>query len=179
MTPPVLITDRLRLRRWSDADRAPFAELNADPVVMEHFPSTLTTEQSNAFVDRIETTFDEQGLGLWVVEVAATASFAGYAGLWPATFEAHFTPATEIGWRFAKEFWGNGYATEAARAVLDDGFARLGLEEIVSFTATTNRPSWRVMERIGMQHDPADDFDHPALGAGHRLERHVMYRISR
>lgn len=179
MTPTELITDRLRLRRWIDADRAPFAALNADPVVMEHFASTLTTEQCNAFVDRVETTFDEQGLGFWAVEVTESASFAGFVGLWPVRFDAHFTPAIEIGWRLDKPFWGNGYATEAARAALDDGFERVGLQEIVSFTATTNKPSQRVMERIGMQHDPAGDFDHPALEPGHRLERHVLYRISR
>ncbi len=139
----------------------------------------LTTEQSNAFVDRVETTFDEQGIGFWAVEVIETASFAGFVGLWPASFDAHFTPAIEIGWRLAKQFWGHGYATEAARASVADGFERVGLEEIVSFTATTNQPSQRLMERIGMQHDPADDFDHPALEPGHRLERHVLYRLSR
>jgi RimJ/RimL family protein N-acetyltransferase len=174
-----LSTKRLRLHRWTDDDRAAFAELNADPVVMEHFPSMLTVEQSNAFVDRAEASFEERGFGLWAVEVIETATFAGYVGLWPATFEAHFTPAIEIGWRFAKEFWGKGYATEAARAVLADGFERVGLDEIVSFAATVNERSWRVMERIGMTRDPADDFDHPTLDPGHRLERHVLYRISR
>lgn len=178
MTPIELRTDRLRLHRWTDADRAAFAVLNADPVVMEHFPSMLTVEQSNAFVDRAEASFEEQGVGLWAVEVIETSAFAGYVGLWPATFEAHFTPAMEIGWRLAKEFWGNGYATEGARAVLADGFERIGLEEIVSFAASVNEPSWRVMERIGMTHDPADDFDHPTLEPGHRLERHVLYRIT-
>jgi RimJ/RimL family protein N-acetyltransferase len=146
---------------------------------MEHFPSMLTIEQSNAFVDRAEASFEQIGLGLWAVEVIETAAFAGYVGLWPATFEAHFTPAMEIGWRLAQEFWGKGYATEAARAVLADGFERVGLDEIVSFAATVNERSWRVMERIGMTHDPADDFDHPTLEPGHRLERHVLYRISR
>ena len=178
MAPSELLSDRLRLRRWRGTDRAPFAALNADPVVMEHFPAMLTAEQSNAFIDRIETTFEEQALGLWAVEVVETAAFAGYIGLWPATFEAHFTPAMEIGWRLAKEFWGQGYATEGARAALADGFERVGLDEVVSFTSTTNEPSWRVMERIGMTRDSADDFDHPTLEHGHRLERHVLYRIS-
>ncbi len=178
MAPTELLSDRLRLRRWRNTDRAPFAALNADPVVMEHFPAMLTAEQSNAFIDRIETTFEERTLGLWAVEVVETSAFAGYIGLWPATFEAHFTPAMEIGWRLAEEFWGQGYATEGARAVLADGFERVGLDEIVSFTATTNEPSWRVMERIGMTHDSADDFDHPTLEPGHRLKRHVLYRIS-
>jgi RimJ/RimL family protein N-acetyltransferase len=179
VTPLELRTDRLRLHRWTDADRVAFAALNADPVVMEHFPSTLTLEQSNAVVDRAEAAFEKQGLGLWAVEVTESSLFAGYIGLWQATFEAHFTPAIEIGWRFAKEFWGNGYATEGARVVLADGFERLGVDEIVSFTATVNERSWRVMERIGMTHDPADDFDHPTLEPGHRLERHVLYRINR
>ena len=179
MAPSELSTDRLRLHRWTDTDRAAFAALNADPVVMEHFPSMLTIEQSNSFVDRAEALFEERGFGLWAVEVIETATFAGCVGLWRATFEAHFTPAVEIGWRFAKEFWGKGYATEAARAVLADGFERVGLDEIVSFAATVNERSWRVMERIGMTHDPADDFDHPTLEPGHCLERHVLYRISR
>ncbi len=133
MTPLELRTDRLRLHRWTDADRVAFAALNADPVVMEHFPSTLTLEQSNAVVDRAEAAFEKQGLGLWAVEVTESSLFAGYIGLWQATFEAHFTPAIEIGWRFAKEFWGNGYATEGARVVLADGFERLGAAEMAVF----------------------------------------------
>ena len=107
----------------------------------------------------------------------ATGTFAGYVGLWPATFDAPFTPAVEVGWRLARAHWGHGYATEAARASVADGFDRLQLDEILSFTATINHRSRRVMERLGMTHDPRDDFDHPALPPGHRLERHVLYRL--
>jgi RimJ/RimL family protein N-acetyltransferase len=177
VAPTELRTDRLRLRRWRDSDLAPFAVLNADPAVMEFFPTPLTRRESDAMVERIEGTFDARGFGLWAVEEVATGSFAGYVGLWPATFDAPFTPATEVGWRLAQAYWGQGYATEAARAAAADGFERLGLAEIVSFTAAINRRSRRVMEKLGMTHDAADDFDHPALPREHRLRRHVLYRL--
>ncbi|HEX2576804.1 MAG TPA: GNAT family N-acetyltransferase [Aquihabitans sp.] len=176
MAGPALRTDRLVLRRWEQADRTPFAELNADPAVMADLPRLLSRAESDDMVDRIEATFEARGFGLFAVEVASTGAFAGFTGLWPATFEAHFTPAVEVGWRLARWSWGNGYATEAARAALDDGFSRLGLDEVVSFTAAVNRRSQRVMEKLGMRRDPADDFDHPSLPPGHRLERHVLYR---
>jgi len=151
--------------------------MNADPVVMEYYPSILARSESDAFVDRIEDHFDHEGFGLWAVEVTDTSEFAGYVGLWPATFEAHFTPAVEIGWRLRREVWGHGYATEAACAVLDDGFHRLGIDEIVSFTATINRPSRNVMAKLGMRHVPADNFDHPNVEASSPLRRHVLYRL--
>ncbi|HXH58702.1 GNAT family N-acetyltransferase [Iamia sp.] len=179
VVPEELRTGRLRLRRWRDADLEPFAALNADPVVMEHFPAPLTREQSDAMVARIEETFGREEYGLWAVEVGATGAFAGFVGLWPATFNASFTPAVEIGYRLAREHWGEGYASEAARAALADGFERLGRAEIVSFTAVVNVPSQRVMEKLGMTHDPDDDFDHPALPPGHRLRRHALYSLAR
>jgi RimJ/RimL family protein N-acetyltransferase len=153
--------------------------LNADPRVMEHFPAPLSSEESDALVARIEAHFDQRGFGLWAVEVPDVAPFVGFVGLSVPRFEAHFTPCVEIGWRLAAEHWGKGYATEGARAVLAFGFETLALAEIVSFTTTGNVPSRRVMEKIGMTHDPADDFDHPALPAGHPLRRHVLYRIAR
>jgi RimJ/RimL family protein N-acetyltransferase len=146
---------------------------------MEHFPSALDREESDALVDRIEGQFDALGYGLWAIEVPGVAEFIGYTGLALHTFEARFTPAVEIGWRLARDHWGRGYATEAARAAAADGFDRVGLDEIVSFTSTLNRRSIRVMERIGMTHDPADDFDHPRFPAGHHLRRHVLYRLKR
>ena len=174
--PLELRTERLVLRRWRDADREPFAALNADPVVMEHFPSTLTRDQSDELVDRIAACFDDRGYGLWALEVAGTGAFVGYTGLWPAAFEAHFTPAVEVGWRLARAAWGHGYATEAARASLADGFTRLELDEIVSFTTTANVRSQRVMQKLGLTRDPAEDFDHPRLPEGSPLRRHVLYR---
>lgn len=184
-TPTSLRTERLVLRRWRDDDLAPFAALNADPAVMEFLPAPLSRAESDAMAARIEATFDERGVGLWAVEVAggaaagpAAGSFAGFVGLWPTSFDAHFTPAVEVGWRLARTHWGRGYATEAARTALADGFDRLALPEIVSFTALVNRRSARVMARLGMSHDPGEDFDHPRLPPGHRLRRHVLYRLA-
>ena len=172
-------TERLLLRRWRDADREPFAALNADPRVMELFPAALSRAESDAFVDRNEAAFEARGFGLWAVEVVDGGRFAGFVGLWVPSFEAHFTPAVEIGWRLAHEHWGHGYATEAARAAIAYGFDEVGLDEIVSFTTPANERSWRVMERLGMTHDPADDFDHPQVPVGHPLRRHVLYRLRR
>lgn len=165
------------LRRWREDDKEPFAALNADPVVMEHFPATLSREDSDALAERIEAGFDEHGFGLWAVE--ADGEFIGFTGLSVPRFTAPFTPCVEIGWRLARSAWGRGYATEAARASLEDGFGRAGLTEVISFTAVQNVRSQAVMGRLGMTHDPADDFDHPALPAGHPLRRHVLYRIRR
>ena len=174
-----LRTNRLCLRRWCATDRQPFAALNADPRVMEYFPALLPREQSDALAARIEGHFERHGFGLWAVEIVDIAPFAGFIGLSVPHFEAHFTPCVEIGWRLAAGYWGCGYATEGARAVLAFGFEQLRLAEIVSFTVTHNLRSRRVMERLGMTRNPADDFDHPALPEGHPLRRHVLYRIAR
>jgi RimJ/RimL family protein N-acetyltransferase len=176
---PTIRTPRLHLRAWRDEDLAPFAELNGDPQVMEFFPKTLDRAESEAMVARIRAHFERRGFGSWAVEVPGVADFIGFVGLAVPGFEAHFTPCVEIGWRLARAHWGHGYATEAARAVLDLGFRSLGLEEIVSFTTTANLRSRAVMERIGMTRSPADDFDHPALPEGHLLRRHVLYRARR
>ena len=178
-TPPYLHTDRLALRRWRPTDKEPFAHLNADPEVMEYFPSTLDRTQSDAFADRIEAGFDQRGYGLWAVEIPGQAEFIGFVGLALHDFPAHFTPAVEIGWRLSRDYWGSGFATEAARIAIADGFERVGLSEIVSFTAMVNLRSVAVMQRLGMTHDPSDDFDHPRLPVGHHLRRHVLYRLGR
>lgn len=172
-------TDRLRLRRWVAADATPFAAMNADPQVVQYLSDAMTREASDAMVVRIRAHFEQYGFGLWAVEVPGVTQFAGYVGLSVPQFEAHFTPCVEIAWRLGSNWWGNGYATEGARAVLAFGFDTLELTEIVSFTVATHWRSRRVMERIGMTHDPKDDFDHPNLPAGHPLRRHVLYRISR
>jgi RimJ/RimL family protein N-acetyltransferase len=175
---PVLATQRLLLRGWREEDLEPFAALNADPRVMEHFPSTMTREQSDAFVlEHIVPHFAERGFGLWAVEAPSVAPFTGFVGLNVPTFEAHFTPCVEIGWRLASAFWGKGYATEAARLALAFGFEEAGLDEIVSFTVPANRRSVAVMERLGMGFD--GEFDHPRLAEGHPLRRHVLYRLER
>jgi RimJ/RimL family protein N-acetyltransferase len=172
-------TERLHLRRWRYFDRADFAAINADPEVMEHFVAPLTEVESDALVDRIRAQFDELGYGLWALEVRGQGEFIGFTGLALQTFEAPFTPAVEVGWRLARSAWGKGYAIEAARAAVADGFERVGLAEIVSMTATTNRRSQAVMERLGMTHDPTDDFEHPKVPEGHRIRPHVLYRLTR
>jgi ribosomal-protein-alanine N-acetyltransferase len=173
-----LTTARLQLRRWTDADRAPFADLNADPRVMEHLSRRLSRAESDELVDRIEAEFAARGFGLWAVEVRDSGMLAGFVGLHVPGFDAHFTPAVEIGWRLAHAAWGHGYATEAARAVLDLAFGSAGLAEVVSMTTPANLRSQRVMQRLGMHRDPADDFDHPSFPDGHRLRRHILYRIT-
>jgi RimJ/RimL family protein N-acetyltransferase len=173
-----LRTPRLILRQWQASDLEPFAELNADPEVMRFFPARHTREQSDAFAERARQGIEERGWGLWAVEVTDSGRFIGFVGLAEPGFEAHFTPAVEVGWRLARESWGNGYATEAARAAVAFGFDELKLDEIVSFTAVINERSRRVMERLGMTHAPSDDFDHPSVGDG-PLRRHVLYRLPR
>jgi ribosomal-protein-alanine N-acetyltransferase len=174
----MLKTERLVLRRWRDSDREPFAAINADPEVMEHFPATLTPDESDAAIDRIEAFFEERGFGLWALEIAETGQFIGFTGLSVPGFEAQFTPAVEIGWRLTRSSWGHGYASEAARRALTFAFDDLDLAEVVSFTSHTNLRSQMVMKRIGMINDPADDFDHPVLDEGHPLRRHVLWRIT-
>lgn len=173
-------TERLLMRRWRDEDREPFAALNADPAVMEHMGGLMTRERSDAFIDRIEARWDERGWGLWAIEVPTVAPFVGYVGLWPADYVTG-DPMVEVGWRLAREHWGHGYVTEAAREALRFGFEDVGLDEIVSFTVPQNERSWRVMERIGLRRDAAADFDHPNVDATAypQLVRHVFYRLRR
>lgn len=167
---------RIRLRAWRDEDLDPFAALNADPAVMEFLPRTLSREESAQMIARLQATLEARGWGLWAVDLDGRC--IGFAGLAVPGFEAHFTPCVEIGWRLARAAWGRGYATEAARLAAAYGFETLGLAAIVSFTAVANRRSRRVMEKLGMQHRPEDDFDHPRL-PGHRLQRHALYRLTR
>jgi RimJ/RimL family protein N-acetyltransferase len=177
-SPSELRTARLLLRRWRETDHAPFAALNADPMVMEYFPDRLTRAESDDLIARIEAGFATRGYGLWALEVRATDEFVGFTGLAVPSFNAHFTPAVEVGWRLARSAWGKGYATEAGLASIAFGFRDAGLDEIVSFTSAANVRSRSVMERIGMTHDQADDFDHPELEETDPLRPHVLYRIS-
>lgn len=174
-----LTTERLCLRAWREADRAPFAALNADPEVMQFFVAPFTREQSDALIERIEAHVRERDFGLWAVELRAERRFLGFVGLAATTFPAPFTPCVEIGWRLARDAWGHGYASEAARAALRFGFETLAPAEIVAYTVPNNLRSRRVMERIGMQRDEHGDFDHPLVPDAHRLRRHVLYRLSR
>ena len=172
-----ILTERLLLRRWRDEDRLPFSKINADPRVMEFMPACLSPVESDALIARIEDHFDVNGFGPFAVELLESKSLVGFVGLFIPSFEAHFMPAVEIGWRLAADQWRRGLACEGARAVLRQGFETLGLDSVVSFTVPANLRSRRVMEKIGMTHDPADDFDHPKLLEGHTLRRHVLYRL--
>lgn len=174
---PALTTERLLLRPWRDDDLAAFAAMNGDPEVMRFFPATLGRAESDELASRIRASLAARGFGNWAVEVPGVIPFAGFVGLSVPRFDAPFMPCVEIGWRLARACWGKGYATEAARAALAFGFGTLKLAEIVSFTVVANLPSRRVMERLGMRHDPSGDFDHPALADGHPLRRHVLYRL--
>lgn len=170
-------TERLTLRPWQSSDLQPFAELNACARVCELLPKPLTAAESDALAERIMAHFHEHGFGLFAVELKSSGEFIGFNGLSIPTFDAHFMPAVEIGWRLAHRHWGRGYATEAAKAALAHAFQTLRLPEIVSFTVPENTRSRRVMEKIGLHHDARDDFDHPGLPDGHRLKRHVLYRL--
>lgn len=145
---------------------------------MEFFPSPLDRSQSDALAARIALHFEAHGFGLWALEIRGGAPFAGFVGLSIPVFEAHFTPCVEIGWRLARESWGGGYATEAARLALEFGFSSCALSEIVSFTSRLNLRSIRVMEKLTMTHEPLEDFDHPALPDGDPLRAHVLYRAA-
>jgi RimJ/RimL family protein N-acetyltransferase len=171
----VIRTARLVLREWRDADRDDWAAMNADPEVMEFFPATLDRARADAAFDRLSAGVATRGWGLWAVE--HEGRFLGFTGLNPVGFEAAFTPATEIGWRLRRDVWGLGLATEAARAVVAYAFDDLGIPQLVSFTSVGNARSRAVMERLGMTHDPADDFDNPNVAVGSPLRRHVLYRL--
>ena len=175
----MLQTQRLILRSWQATDFAPFAQMNADAEVMKYFPATLSWQESEALLERIKNHHQAYGFGLWATEERATGAFIGLIGLNLPTFQAHFTPAVEVGWRLVRAFWGKGYATEGARKAISYGFEVIGLNEIVSFTAQSNLRSIAVMKRLGMTYQEADNFEHPSLPSGHPLQRHVLYRILR
>ena len=169
-------TDRLLLRRWFDSDREPFAALNADPETMRFFPETLDRQASDAFVDRIEARFEQQGFGLWALEVTETGVFIGFTGLNPLPDGVPGAGGMEVGWRLARHAWRRGYATEAAKAALDVAFGRVGMREIWSMTAVLNEPSQAVMRRLGL--NEVARFDHPGIPAGHPLRPHVTYHLA-
>jgi len=174
-----LATARLQLRRWRSSDSQPFRAMNADPRVMEFMPGLLSPRESDDLIARIEQHLERHGFGLFAAELLQEKTFIGFIGLSVPAFDAPFTPAVEIGWRLAFDQWGHGLATEAARAVVRHAFQSAGLDSLVSFTVPKNLRSRRVMENIGMIHDPAADFDHPRLPQEHPLRRQVLYRIQR
>lgn len=174
-----LDTPRLRLRLFETADLDALQAMNADARVTEFLPSTPTRAENEAMLERIKAHFAAHGFGAWCVVERDSGRFCGFAGLHHVWFHAPFTPAVEALWRFVPEVWGRGYATEAARAAIHDGFTRVGLSRIHSFTVPANVRSRAVMERLGFTHVPGADFDHPALPEGHRLRRHVLYVLDR
>lgn len=179
MTAPIEIdTPRLRLRQWQTEDRAPFAALNADPEVMALLPALLDRAESDAMADRCQALIAERGWGLWVVESKSSRAFMGFVGLHIPAVDLPFSPCVEVGWRLATRYWGNGYATEAARGALRVGFQQLRLTEIVSFTSLGNVRSRAVMERLGML-ETEDTFEHPVFPAGHPIRTHCLYRLPR
>ncbi len=171
-------TPRLRLRAWLAADREPFAALNADLQTMRYFPAPITREASDASIDNWQAQIDERGWGNWAVERRDTGAFIGYVGLTVPKRVLPFSPCVEIGWRLMRAHWGQGFATEAARAVLRVGFEEIGLAEIVSFTTLLNLPSRAVMQRIGLV-DAQQNFEHPGVPEGHRFRMHCLYRLRR
>ena len=174
-----LRTPRLLLRGWRDADLDPFAALSADPVAMELLLGPYDRGASDRWAAWARDHWREHGYGQWVVELPGEAALIGIVGLNLLRFAAPFTPAVEIAWRLVPRYWGQGYAFEAARAAIEDGFFRLRLDEIVAITVPANRRSWRLMQRLAMARDPTGDFDHPNVPAGHRLRRHILYRMRR
>jgi RimJ/RimL family protein N-acetyltransferase len=172
-------TERLLLRPWKDADLAPFAEMSANPEVMEFFPAILSAAESNAMVGSFCEHFEKYGFGWAACELKSSSEFIGFVGLHRIEYETSFSPCVEIGWRIARKHWGQGFAVEGAEAMLEFGFKNLGLTEIVSMTAVGNLKSRRVMEKIGMTRNSEEDFDHPKVSDGHPLKRHVLYRIQK
>jgi ribosomal-protein-alanine N-acetyltransferase len=178
---PSLHGPRLVLRPWLDRDVDPFVALNADPTVMQHFPSVMSRDETLASLARIREHFAQHGYGVWAVSRHGHEEFLGFVGIYHPTFSAHFTrpesPCLEIAWRLSPSVWGQGFATEGARLALRHAFFSLGVDEVVSLTVPDNTRSRAVMQRLGMQHNPEDDFDHPRLPEGHPLRRHVLYRL--
>jgi len=175
----IIETERLILRTWKKEDTDPYFQINQDPKVIEYFPGLQDRETTKNFITKVNNHFDKHGYSLYATVRKDTNEFIGFIGLLIADFEAHFTQATEIGWRLSSKRWGKGFATEGAKAVLDYAFKELEIPEIVSFTAEGNAKSIKVMQKIGLQHNAGNDFDHPKLDDASPLKRHVLYRLTR
>lgn len=175
----MIVTERLRLPPWEDAHRLPAAAMNADPVVMHWFPATMSRAETDAQIDRQIALLDRRGFTFWPVIRRSDEAFLGLAGLKNGAPDTPVEGVIEIGWRFAAHAWGQGYATEAAHAALAHGFADPAVTRIGAITAAGNSASWRLMERLGMTHDPAGDFAHPLVPPGHRACQHVTYFVER
>lgn len=175
----ILETNRLILRHWKEEDIIPFANMNADPIVMQYFQSTLSKDESHQLAEKLQNEIILRDIGFWALELKATKEFIGFTGLRHTDINTHFTPCIEIGWRLAKEFWGKGLAYEAAFNSLMYGFKKLQLEEIVSYTPTQNFRSCNLMKKLNMKSDPKEHFAHPLLSNNHPLKKHILYRIKK
>jgi len=173
-----LITERLVLRQWQESDYMPFSRMNADPVVMEYYPSTLSEDESNAMADKLKGLISEQSWGFWAIETKNEKEFIGFVGLHKPTYDLPVSPCIEVGWRLAKEYWGRGYATEAAKESLRFAFEELDIGEVYSFASVSNKKSRSVMERLSMS-DTRNNFEHPIIPEGHSLREHVLYKITK
>jgi len=175
MEEAIINTDRLKLRHWKNEDVVPFVKMNMDKEVMRFFPSTQTAKESMALIARVKKHFADYGYGPLAIERKDNGQFIGFTGLFHPTFKSYFTPCVEISWRLSKNNWGLGFATEAAKACIEQGFNKFRLKEIYSFTSTTNEPSMNVMKKLGMKYE--GQFEHPSLPDGHILKTHVLYKI--
>ncbi|MCB0379144.1 MAG: GNAT family N-acetyltransferase [Bdellovibrionales bacterium] len=176
---PSYRTERLILRPWKEEDFDFFAQLKSDHEVMRYFPKLLGRQESNEVAHKIINSMNQNKFGIWMVEETNHHERVGIVGLQRVNFAAHFTPAVEVGWKLARQHWGKGYATEAARKSLELGFTDFGLEEIVALTIPENQASRKVMERLGMTYNPDEDFEHPKIEPGSRCSKHVIYRIKK
>lgn len=176
--PAIIETERLILRTWKQEDADSYYLINQDPKVIEFLQGPLTMEQVYDYITAANNHWDKHGYTLWATELKATGEFMGFMGLNYIDWEAHFTPAIEIGWRLGSQYWGKGYATEGAKASLEYGFEQCGLKEIVSLSVPANVRSIHVMEKIGMRRDLNGDFAHPKLHPEHPLSKHILYRVT-
>ena len=174
-----LETDRLIIREWEDRDRDPYARFVSDPEVRRYYLETLNRQQADAVLDRFIEFYRRDGFGNLPVERKSDGAMIGYVGIIPVNMTIRGNPPVEIGWLLGKQYWGQGYAPEAARAWIAQAFNTLGMTEIVAWTATSNLPSQRVMQKLGMTRDPQDDFLHPKVPDGHPLQPHFLYRLAR
>ena len=172
-------TERLILRKWCDADLEPYYQINQDPKVIEFLHGPLKREECQNFINETNRRIDKDGYGLWAIELKENQKLLGFVGLNSPDFAAHFTPCVEVGWRLGSQYWGRGYASEAARLALEIGFKKFNLPKIVSFTVPKNLRSLAVMKKIGLVRDLNGDFFHPKLLLDHRLSRHVLYYLDR
>ena len=174
----MIATERLLLRPWWDDDFARMADIHADPETMATLGGPMDRATSDAWIARQIVGWGRHGFGFWAIEAAGRVSpLIGAVGLLPIKASLPLKPGVEIGWRIGKQWWGQGFAFEAAKAALEDGRDRCGINEVVAFTAHSNQRSESLMQRLGMERDASQDFNHPGLPERSPLRPHIVYRI--